>query len=584
LRPRSQSVGESMLLCVSKAPWRPSRLCASRAERSFVGASVPEPGQRSRCSLRSGAAVLAALAAAGTRKSKFAKTSEAVDEQSSVKRDAPKERKGRSAPRAEKPSWSGENAGDRRSSYREPRSQSDDRDSPRRERRSRSEGRDAPRGGGRFRSEGRRPRLEKCLMKSASMLKTELEMTEHEANDKVLELQQLAVARKVEDPFGRETEKLTFRLCKNLAIHGDLRDKLFQRGGVFRVMDELELRSQEHREKHFALTNHHQMLRDGLEGDMAGYSENAAYMGNEWWVQLAHAKLQHWMKAYFMTSEETVAKGWNRWTFHAGGDLPHGWNRQVFQGRDLYWNPDQSRFQRQAPEPTPLRKPPSPLEPPWHLLDIGSSYNRFAANPDVSTIAVDLEPSQGSEGVFKADFFEVPVVESEAKNERVLLENGKLQGIVAKSFDVAVLSLVLSYVPDPVARIEMVAKARKCLKDDRGLLLILEAGEACPEGWSAAGRPLEWSGMLESAGFKVLKYESSLTGVPRDANGQHQMWSREQEKKAHVWVLETAPVPDEPLEPLLKPAEIGQQESFPQASAPDEPLEKPEDISSLLLN
>ena len=52
-------------------------------------------------------------------------------------------------------------------------------------------------------------------------------------------------------------------------------------------------------------------------------------------------------------------------------------------------------------------------------------------------------------------------------------EGGRLEAVGAGSFDAAVLSLVLSFLPTAALRREMLARARRCLRPG-GVLLLVE--------------------------------------------------------------------------------------------------------------
>ena len=110
------------------------------------------------------------------------------------------------------------------------------------------------------------------------------------------------------------------------------------------------------------------------------------------------------------------------------------------------------------------------------LLDVGSCYNPIrhsASEPAFDCLAVDLHPAHPS--VRQADFLQVGIHEgggnaedtavqyheghSPAHNDKV----ARVKSLPAGSFDAVSMSLVLSYLPDPSQRREMVRRARRLL-------------------------------------------------------------------------------------------------------------------------
>lgn len=160
----------------------------------------------------------------------------------------------------------------------------------------------------------------------------------------------------------------------------------------------------------------------------------------------------------------------------------------------------------------------------------------------VEAHALDLQPV--AEDVHQADFFDLEIVEAPDAESPLCVKDGKLEGLVAKSFDVVVLSLVLSFLPSPEKRIEMVAKARQCLRDHRGLLFVVEGGSAIMEGnWYQKDAAAEWSQAMETAGFKVMNFDSQLREGRRS-------------KPVLQWTLETKEVDDTELAPLVLGKEL----------------------------
>merc|ERR1711920_722973 len=74
---------------------------------------------------------------------------------------------------------------------------------------------------------------------------------------------------------------------------------------------------------------------------------------------------------------------------------------------------------------------------------------------------------------------------------------------------------------------------RRCLRDDRGLLFIVEAGRVMPTIDFYTGDPaMEWGKNIEKVGFNHIRYMDSV-------------YESGKEYSVHQWVFETAPVDPE---------------------------------------
>lgn len=368
-------------------------------------------------------------------------------------------------------------------------------------------------------------------------------------------LQRWVVDGEGEDPTGTRTKHWTRRLVRGLEQHPTLRPMIDEGAdAVIDVLGELERRSAKHGEQVMAIEEQHQAVADGDDGDLESYSEASAWMGESWWLRTAHDQVAKWIDMYFILSAEQLRYGHPSWAFKRPGGLPPGWKRYKLGERVGFWNPEIKRIQRDPPpehQGDGVSAPP-PREPPVALLDVGSCSNPFSRYPDlVAPTAIDIHPNPGSDGVLQADFFDVPILDRQeagcSDGQRLVLNSeGGLEGIVAGSFDVVVISLVLSYVQDPAKRIEMVSRARHCLRDDRGLLVVLEVGSVlAASSWYKGDAAAEWTRAMEKAGFHLRKYEDEIRDRGRRPHFVNQ------------WVFETAPVrEDVELEPLMTPKEL----------------------------
>jgi len=163
----------------------------------------------------------------------------------------------------------------------------------------------------------------------------------------------------------------------------------------------------------------------------------------------------------------------------------------------------------------------------FRLLDVGSCWDFYREYERKSThfgsckvVAFDLAPEDGAENVLEGDFLNVQFfdrIEDENGAETLLKTSSsssskRLEGLKLSSFNIVVLSLVLTYVPTPENRFQMIINARKCLKGDGdGLLMIIE-----PHGFDKSKENLvakTWQKTIESVGFKALVNSKTRDGL-----------------------------------------------------------------------
>ena len=149
------------------------------------------------------------------------------------------------------------------------------------------------------------------------------------------------------------------------------------------------------------------------------------------------------------------------------------------------------------------------------LLDVGSCWDYFGVHYrrpwpgglKVTTVACDLCPSAPS--VLECDWLGVEFGDRE-RVEEGQGESKRLIAVQEHGVDVLVFSLVLSYVPTPRQRGEMVRRARLALKNrGAGLLFIITPHSTdkghCPQ--KALPILKEWREALASLGFERVLYE-----------------------------------------------------------------------------
>jgi hypothetical protein len=150
------------------------------------------------------------------------------------------------------------------------------------------------------------------------------------------------------------------------------------------------------------------------------------------------------------------------------------------------------------------------------LVDVGSCWDYFRRHEDAfDVLALDLAPRRAS--VFRCDFLNVTigtydVVQADGTHAGAVTKDDgavELKSIPRNYAGALVMSLVLSYVPTPLQRGEMVRRAREVLMDDgRGVLLIVTPHSTDKGHCAHKALPVlkEWRAAIESMGFERIKY------------------------------------------------------------------------------
>ena len=150
------------------------------------------------------------------------------------------------------------------------------------------------------------------------------------------------------------------------------------------------------------------------------------------------------------------------------------------------------------------------------LVDVGSCWDYFRRHEDAfDVLALDLAPRRAS--VFRCDFLNVTigtydVVQADGTHAGAVTKDDgavELKSIPRNYAGALVMSLVLSYVPTPLQRGEMVRRAREVLMDDgRGVLLIVTPHSTDKGHCAHKALPVlkEWRASIESMGFERIKY------------------------------------------------------------------------------
>jgi len=138
---------------------------------------------------------------------------------------------------------------------------------------------------------------------------------------------------------------------------------------------------------------------------------------------------------------------------------------------------------------------------PLRLLDVGSSFGAYLRTAGVECVALDLAPAHPE--VWRANFLELSI--EDGLNMGIKTEGERLLALAAGSFDAVVLSLVLSFLPKPALRREMLDRCRQCLRDG-GSLLVVEKTALAAAGQAGAAERACFQEAIEAAGFVSVRY------------------------------------------------------------------------------
>jgi len=155
------------------------------------------------------------------------------------------------------------------------------------------------------------------------------------------------------------------------------------------------------------------------------------------------------------------------------------------------------------------------------LLDVGSCYNPFLTMRGAELfdiLALDVCP--GHPSVLKCNFLELGIGSPDSVVS--ISGIGELLSLPSGSYDAVVMSLVLSYLPSPLMRRDMVVKAKHLLskfshKDQShlsGLLMIVEKESIFSKdqrGNCRLASIAQWRAVISSLGFSHVRYQELVT-------------------------------------------------------------------------
>ena len=132
------------------------------------------------------------------------------------------------------------------------------------------------------------------------------------------------------------------------------------------------------------------------------------------------------------------------------------------------------------------------------VLDVGSCFNPFGQFSRFKSTAIDISPAD--ESVMKCDFINV-----ETSNEKEFAEKDEVKSLPKNFYDAVIFSLLLEYLPTPRLRYKACEKARKVLKTNSGLLIIITP-DSCHQGRNL-NVIRSWKICLATLGFTRIYYE-----------------------------------------------------------------------------
>ena len=178
------------------------------------------------------------------------------------------------------------------------------------------------------------------------------------------------------------------------------------------------------------------------------------------------------------------------------------------------------------------------VERPW-VLDVGSCSNWFGRHYGESLDVTALDLAPGHSSVHYCDFLKLTVAPTEG-------QPGQLASLPAEHFDVVVMALLFSVLPDDEARGIAAMKARALLKPNgHGLLILADTKGTLGLHSDPVARQSEWVRAVEAHGFKLAS-DPQLHLSRERVKGRNGYWQR-----SFCWSFwTTTPTASRPI-PLL---------------------------------
>jgi len=231
--------------------------------------------------------------------------------------------------------------------------------------------------------------------------------------------------------------------------------------------------------------------------NLPAYGEAAYFMGKKDWVMLSNEWLLEYSENYFLRGEnfKCFLKKKRKYTSIQSNDVTHYSEEEGGGLIQPYTPPDLIR-----------------------LLDVGSCYNplqTFKRSELFSITALDIFPMHPS--VYKCNFLDLEVTSQRSSENGTSLSsaNNELKSLTANTYNVITMSLVLSYLPSPELRRDMVLKAKSLLLNDKnelesGILLIVEKESIFSKVKNDKASLQNWRKAMQSYGFENIYYKNGV--------------------------------------------------------------------------
>eukprot|EP00981_Chlorochromonas_danica_P006710 scaffold1463_cov189-Ochromonas_danica.AAC.5 len=289
------------------------------------------------------------------------------------------------------------------------------------------------------------------------------------------------------------------------------------------------------------------------EDALKGYADSAVAMGQKSWVKEANDWMATFIVNYFMNGG--AMKYYIKLLSNATPAVKPC-RTALNLTRNLMFVPGEASANGQ------------PYNRKIKVLDVGSCYNPLQNGPcgsNLDVTAVDLYP--GDPSVYQCDFLKLqvgekdslPIIEVDPQNPQFK----RVKQLPAESFDAVTMSLVLSYLPSPDKREQMIATARALLRSPpppsspatsnenphmAGILLIIEKDSVFGRGKSSIDALYNqttfltsWKHSLQQSGFHLMKY--------------FPLWATQERRRTHAFALakaESLPAPNVSSDAVLQ--------------------------------
>jgi hypothetical protein len=239
-----------------------------------------------------------------------------------------------------------------------------------------------------------------------------LKINEEQANRLLIDVQAFTEEERGDKCKPADIQWAARRFARSLGRQTALRQILFDKdGGVRAVLEELRLQEEERQLVAMRLKER----RTASEDDSPEALRTKAFISFQWWIRAYDEHITRSIDQYYKLSPESLQREYADWVWRPPDRVPPGWAMQTTpDGKEIWWNPSERRFQHEEPEfiePDASIKPPEPRDPPVWLLDLNSVNSEFDRTPlMVKSVAIDVNPMH--QDILKADFAALPVIDA----------------------------------------------------------------------------------------------------------------------------------------------------------------------------